>query len=578
MGKRIEFEGKIHEFPDDATDDEIRNALNALPMQTQAPSLNQAQNNQYRPASSVNDPSVLGFGKNLISSGGNLLGGIASAVAHPVDTATGLGKLADGFLVKMLKPVPPGTPLSEIPKGRNEDVADAFLDFYKDRYGGGGNILRTLYEDPLGAAADASIALTLGGGGVGAAGNVLKTSNAAGVANTGSKLATAGRAASAVGRNIDPAAWGARGVGAAAAPVVKPIVNAVPDRLRKGAMENYRRVLEPTSKKKVPEAEATARRLAERRIIARSRESMQNQVAERRAQAGPPAGAAYEGKPSVDIQPIRDDLKAIRQQKTLIKGTDVVASESLNKAIDNLENTLESLPKDAAGRVSAEALDDLRDKLFRGLVGTSGYNAEIAPQTLKSAQQGVARSIKRTLDSHFLDAKALNDEYRLWASAEDFLEDARRKRVTSESAITSGSAKGFGALVEKNVPRLIRKPIQGVTGVFDSVPWNTTMGSIKQSLAGATPAISGKIPGVNITRITSAASRANNAMETGGGASPAPSAPATSPAPSASSGAAQTASGSAKPIPPPPKVGELRYGYRFKGGDPADPDNWEETR
>lgn len=108
--------------------------------------------------------------KNLPSSAGNFLGGIAQAVAHPIDTALNLGDVAYGGLRKVLpKPAtdlmdkingPQGAPVTQ----KAELAADATGQFFKDRYGSMEGLKTTLATDPVGALSDASAVLTGGAG------------------------------------------------------------------------------------------------------------------------------------------------------------------------------------------------------------------------------------------------------------------------------------------------------------------------------------------------------------------------------------------------------------------------------
>ena len=146
-------------------------------------------------------PSLAGFGKNVLSSAGKFYGGVASTIAHPIDTITGLAKLGIGLVASKN----PHT-AEEFPE--SAAVANAFGQMYKDRYGSWDDVKRTAYEDPVGFAGDASMVL----GAAGAAASKLGGMNA---------LGTIGRAAEATAGAINPIsgpvkALGAAGVGNAA--------------------------------------------------------------------------------------------------------------------------------------------------------------------------------------------------------------------------------------------------------------------------------------------------------------------------------------------------------------------------
>src|SRR5574343_1541174 len=109
-----------------------------------------------------------GFLGNVVKSGGQMVGDLASTVAHPIDTGKNLFRLAKGAAELAI----PG-------EQGDEDVARAAGQFYKDRYGGWENIKNTLYEDPVGALADASTVLGGAGGAAKAAGALSKSANVA---------------------------------------------------------------------------------------------------------------------------------------------------------------------------------------------------------------------------------------------------------------------------------------------------------------------------------------------------------------------------------------------------------------
>src|SRR5215469_7114623 len=75
---------------------------------------------------------------------------VMAPVAHPVETAKNLGKLAAGGLQKAQGAF--GLPRSL--GTQYEPYADAVGRFFKDRYGGWDNIKRTMAQDPVGFAAD----------------------------------------------------------------------------------------------------------------------------------------------------------------------------------------------------------------------------------------------------------------------------------------------------------------------------------------------------------------------------------------------------------------------------------------
>lgn len=164
----------VVEFPDSMTPEEINREAEKL----------YADANPERDVK-AEGRSVSGFLSNVVRSGGEQIGSLASAVTSPVETAKGVGRLALGTAQKLI----PG-------RQSHEDAADAVGRFYKDRYGSLEGVGRTLYEDPVGALADASTLL----GGSGAA---LRVASAAGKAG---KLAKVAKVLTKAGDAANPAA------------------------------------------------------------------------------------------------------------------------------------------------------------------------------------------------------------------------------------------------------------------------------------------------------------------------------------------------------------------------------------
>lgn len=160
-----------------------------------------AKSRGYAVETPAPEKSVGGFVGNVVSSAGkaasDIVGGLATAVTSPIQTASALGQTALGGVQKLI----PGTQESE-------RVFDSVVSSMSEKYQNG--ILNALYEDPFGVALDAST--VFGGAGLG-----LKA------ASVGAKAAKAGEAASALGKAakvatkvadvVDPAYWAMRAGG-----------------------------------------------------------------------------------------------------------------------------------------------------------------------------------------------------------------------------------------------------------------------------------------------------------------------------------------------------------------------------
>jgi hypothetical protein len=114
---------------------------------------------QYKDLATPTAPeerTLAGFGQNVLKSGGRMVGGLVDAAMSPIQTGKGILRLAKGA-AELAMPTTFGV---------SEDIQGplAIADQYKQRYGGIENIKDTLYNDPVGAAADIStVALPFAG-------------------------------------------------------------------------------------------------------------------------------------------------------------------------------------------------------------------------------------------------------------------------------------------------------------------------------------------------------------------------------------------------------------------------------
>jgi hypothetical protein len=117
--------------------------------------------------------SVGGFVQNAASSAGNLVGGLANAVMHPIDTLSGLASTVAGAGET-------ATNKLGLTNFNNQDTQNFghIVDYFGERYGGSSpsevihNIGHTLYQDPVGAALDLSMFLDAGASAVGKIGKI----------------------------------------------------------------------------------------------------------------------------------------------------------------------------------------------------------------------------------------------------------------------------------------------------------------------------------------------------------------------------------------------------------------------
>jgi hypothetical protein len=441
MPRKVKFEGTVHNFPDDATDDEIRQALSGLA----GPGTQEPQ--QTGPTNDVGD-----FFKGLVGNTARALWTAAKRVGTP-----------------------PAEIHEAISRGLAGPLAPLLLDLAAPYIEAGGKAVEATKagDYPSAGAALARAALNTVAPGALEVGETIGSGRVAEGLGEATAMALPGLVE---GLSLPKLVEGINLPGAAAA-------------VRGSAAKNYRSILLPT-KRGVPRAEQTAAALVEEKPWALTRGQLLAQAEAEKATAGPAAGAAYAGKPSVgaaDIYSIFQDIEKMRARNATVQGPNgpVVVNEPLNAALDTLKENLTAMRKKRLGNIPAEVLDDWRDKLFRGQVDATGNLKSVNPGSAKSVERGLANSIRKVLDQKFPDAKMLNDTYKLWANTADFLEDARRAEIASKRGIVVGSSQGSGALVQRLMFRPVREIPARVAGIFDTVAWNTVSGAAKGSIANA---------------------------------------------------------------------------------------------
>jgi hypothetical protein len=261
----------------------------------------------------------------------------------------------------------------------------------------------------------------------------------------------------------------------------KPVAEA----LAKSAQKNYVSTLLPTRKAAVPAAESTASKMAENKILASSRNALQKKSQEGMSKWGPQAGKAFESANPVTFDEAFNAIEKLKDENLYVKGTKTVPEnrQGLQKFFDGAQSDLMNLA-DEQGNIPAQILDNYVDDVNKGLVGANqNYRTNLAPKTVKKMEQSTARQLRIILDTPNPKAAKINSLYSMYARINQFTEESRRAQITAKSAVVTGSSKGFGALVERALPRPIRELPRKITGVFDSVPWNTLSGTTKQTIA-----------------------------------------------------------------------------------------------
>jgi len=274
-------------------------------------------------------------------------------------------------------------------------------------------------------------------------------------------------------------------LGAKTPAIMRSVKSGAVGALKKSAARNYEEVLLPSRKADIPMAETTARQMADKKIVAGSRGGLQKKVAAGKNEWGPKAGTAFQDANPIAFDKAYSAIEAVKDQHLYVKGTKTVLSgrEGLKKFFDSAQEDLMSLADDS-GNIPAQIVDNYVDDINAGLVGANeNFRTNLAPKTVKKMEQRTARALRTILDTEHPTGAQINAAYSMYAKMDYFLENFRRAQKTAKSGLHSGSSKGFGALVERSLPKYVRNIPKNIAGIFDSVPWNTMSGASKQAIA-----------------------------------------------------------------------------------------------
>lgn len=461
-------------------------------------------------------PSLGGFAGNLASSAGNFLGGIGNAIMHPIKTAENLGGLAIGAVE-----AGGGALLGQAGKIDTPQTQQLgqVADFYKKRYGGLSNIAHTLYTDPVGAAADASMLLGGGAGIAGKVGELSDVANATRLAETGGTLSDISAVQGA--STASKVASGLKTASEVTNPLTLPgkAVEGLATGLKKSAQGSYMDVLAPTTKAdkflsqgvvsgrdvQLPSGENVhVPGLVERGVLADSRETLAGKVTQgledtgakyKETEANIPANA------QIEVKPILDQIEQAKQQ-FIIKGNNgpVIADSQAVQNLSDFQKTVQDLS--ANGMVSKESLTQLK-QLWQEKVAKAGgyYGKTLAEGSKMDALSEAEHAIRRQLDTQFPDIAKINAEYKFWKDAQKVINDTIERKRGQSGIVRKGLSAGIGAIAGSPFG------IAGSGGgaylakiamdAFQSPAWKTvsavTKDRIANALVGGKVALAGKL-------------------------------------------------------------------------------------
>ena len=348
-------------------------------------------------------PSVGGFLGNVLSSGANAIGGIASAVAHPIKTVEALGNTAVGGIEAGIKGA--GDLLTGgkytanggagMPKTNEENQWDAFTGMLKDRYGSLDAVKNTLYKDPVGAAMDIASVLEGGAGLVGKGAEALKLGELGKAAELGkagevvrpaveaSGLAGAAQKVSEVAKEANPINLAGKAVGAVASKV-GDIGEGLPGKIAGTAFKDKLGEV----KKNIVYGNET---LGEK-AVRLGYKGTNNQIFQK-------AGANLDKEEDV-LQGILDKTPGEITRNDIIYNPHITEildtakkTPGMGRQVETLNRVLQEIPD----KMTIPESNVIKRNLYTAL-GDKSYALDATTAMEKTAQKAVARAIKETIE------------------------------------------------------------------------------------------------------------------------------------------------------------------------------------
>lgn len=324
------------------------------------------------------------------------------------------------------------------------------------------------------------------------------------------------------GQNVGPAA--AAGAGGAAVGEGLPL--AAPW-LKKQAIAQYERVLQPTTKvnknitqRVVPELlnrnQMAVTRGGLQRVADANVDSLGSQIDQ--AVTGMPKPPAYNGalpQPlSKSSQNIIDHLETYKQGFQ-VNGAQV-DPDAINKATE-----LQGIIRDLGPDVSYQDMNKVRQIWDKKVAQAGGYAGKTMSEgSMLSAQKEGANAIRKELASQSPDIQKINKQFHFWKGVSDVLEDTAQRKtgqfgglgklVAPLAGFSGGMAHGGVAQGAEYAAALL-----ALNHAVQSTAWRTTSAVAKNQIANAM--MSGRAGEVArlAGRITAAASGSSSTQSTG---------------------------------------------------------------
>ena len=454
MAREVEYGGKVHEFPDDATDDEIRSALQGTQQQQPVAAVQQQpQPGMMETAGQFATDALQGLKAGALSGiyhGGDLVRRGTEAVVGPEWAARlGMENKLDKPEVRALI-TPPESTAGQLGYGA-EKMAEFFV--------------------PAGAVG--KVAKAVEGATAGLRG--------AQALNIGARAALEGAAAGGVAgvqTGGDPQAMrdaalqtGAitAGLGTAAA-----VVPAVARGLEKWGQKTYGQVLNPTKEKfKYKAQEEVVPELVKRGVLGGTLEGMKSKFASRAQEWGQKLDDAYAALPkgsAVELQPVltaMDDM--IKPMYTQTSRGLVTKGEIADKAIEDMAKLKKVLvdhhevnPATGVLEIPVDRIRELRQHFDKVASDAGAFHGKtLAEKNLASSYEHAGNAIRAELAKPFPDIARINKEYSFWKNAKDVTDATILRRVGQAKPLGRQIATAAGGVVAAGVSGLLGDSASG---------------------------------------------------------------------------------------------------------------------
>ncbi len=313
---------------------------------------------------------------------------------------------------------------------------------------------------------------------------------AAPAARIGAEALNAGTSAALHDEDPKSAAiYGASGAAASeAAPLIAPS-------LKRWAQQQYARFLNPTKQATKNMTERVVPELLDRGVrVPRvsdkaGAEYLADKAAQEAGKVGEKIGQAVENVPSAvqpQIQPILDTLENYKNS-FIVNGVRV--NEAAVQNAEKLQDTIHAL----GSNVSYQSLNRARQILDEGVARAGGYYGKtLAEGSMVDAQREAANAMRRQLSQASPDISKLNAEFHFWSQVRDIAEATAERKTGQQGLINTlwgiaGTGLGLGELTGHGGP--IAHGAEGALALgmlakaLRSPAWRTTSAVFKNQLA-----------------------------------------------------------------------------------------------